>query len=494
MANLIKAEFVMDPVNIDKIRKYLKGLPEQLTDIEIRNILVSENAIFSLPMIIRDFTPKRVLLVTDPVPYTRLGQEVKTLVKEMVNSLGCPVEQVVLQPGFDGLVHASVENAYIVCSKISGETAVVSVGAGSITDIAKHACYLFTQSTGERVRAFIVVQTANTVTAFTSNMAVLLKDGVKRTFPSRFPDVIISDLSVLSEAPLKLTRAGIGDMVAKFVCYGDWYLAYSLGLAPTYSEVPLMIMQDLDRVLMEYAGEIGRRSPAGMEVLAKALFLGGLAMSVVNETTPLSGLEHVISHVLDMTAEFYGRGLALHGSQVGVSSIISSAVFDILLNEFNPYEVSSNLQLPSDEEAYQKVTVAFSPVDPTQKMAQECWRDYVEKLNAWRRQREIWSIFINDWETQIKPKLASLVRKPEDIVTTLRKVGAPVTFEELEPPVSENEGKFAFESAHFIRKRTTVADLIYFLGWAGPSFTSKVFTRAQLAINHNDKGRGCKSY
>ena len=59
---------------------------------------------------------------------------------------------------------------------------------------------------------FVVVQTAVSVNAFSDDMAVLLRDGVKRTVPSRWPDVLIVDLEVIAEAPAAMNRAGFGEL------------------------------------------------------------------------------------------------------------------------------------------------------------------------------------------------------------------------------------------------------------------------------------------
>ena len=51
----------------------------------------------------------------------------------------------------------------------------------------------------------VLVPTAASVTAFTSSLAVLLVDGVKRTRPSRFPDAVVCDLETLAAAPPAMT-------------------------------------------------------------------------------------------------------------------------------------------------------------------------------------------------------------------------------------------------------------------------------------------------
>ena len=145
----------------------------------------------------------------------------------------------------------------------------------------------------------MVYQTANSVSAYTSNMAPVFVDGVKRTMPSRYPDVLVCDLETLRDAPAEMTAAGVGDLLAAFSSYADWWLAYRLGMDPTYTEFAQTLMGPLDEIFLARPRH-SARSLDGMAVLAKLIALGGLAMSLSHATAPLSGFEHVMSHVLDL--------------------------------------------------------------------------------------------------------------------------------------------------------------------------------------------------
>ena len=126
----------------------------------------------------------------------------------------------------------------------------------------------------------MLVPTAASVTAFTSSLAVLLVDGVKRTRPSRFPDAVVCDLETLADAPPAMTRAGLGDCVARFISYGDWYLAHQLGLVDRYSETPLALMgEDLDEIYLEHAPLVAPGTPDGLAFLVRQVLLAGLAQS-----------------------------------------------------------------------------------------------------------------------------------------------------------------------------------------------------------------------
>ena len=133
-----------------------------------------------------------------------------------------------------------------------------------------------------------------------------------------------------------MTAAGVGDLLAAFNSYADWWLAYRLGLDPTYTEFAQTLMGPLDEIFLAQAGAIRERTLEGMAVLAKLIALGGLAMSLSHATAPLSGYEHVISHVLDMLAEQAHRPLAQHGSQVALATLLTTAAYELFLRPVRP--------------------------------------------------------------------------------------------------------------------------------------------------------------
>ena len=59
-----------------------------------------------------------------------------------------------------------------------------------------------------------MVQTAASVDGYTDNVSVVLRDGVKRTIPSRWPDVVIADVTTISTAPRELNTAGYGEVLS----------------------------------------------------------------------------------------------------------------------------------------------------------------------------------------------------------------------------------------------------------------------------------------
>ena len=72
-------------------------------------------------------------------------------------------------------------------------------------------------------------------------------------------------------------------------------------------------------------------------------------MSLSHATTPLSGYEHVFSHVLDMAAEARQEPLGMHGAQVAMASLRTAIAYEIVLREFEPTRLDRVGSFPDPE-------------------------------------------------------------------------------------------------------------------------------------------------
>lgn len=464
------------PDEMPALKRWLAARPDadRLQPLPIREIVVRSNALADLPDLLADLdAPERVLLIQDAVPYRRGSALLKPLVHDLLGGPARSLEICTIPAGEDGLVHADLPNVEVARTAIGAQPAtVVALGSGSVCDVTKHAAYLAEQVDHASV-TFVAVPTAVSVTAFTSSLAVLLVDGVKRVRPSRFPDAVVCDLETLMAAPSALTRAGLGDCCARFVSYGDWYLAHELGLVDLYSETPLALMgEELDELYLAHAEAIGQGRIEGLAFLARQVLLAGLAQSIVNMSAPLSGTEHVVSHVLDMGAPAWGRPLALHGAQVGVATALAARAYDLLLDRFDPR--ARRPTPPSPAAAHSAIRERFLPLDPSGRMAAECWRDYGRKLARWSEDEERFDAVRGRWTSIVAPRLRQLVRPSETIRTILARAGHPLRFEDLTPPVPPEQARFAVANAHLIRERFTVGDLFAWLGQGGDALANEL--------------------
>ncbi len=457
-----------DPTDLHHLRRYLAATGETLKPLTARRIHVAEDALDGLGELVavEAAGARPIVLVMDRTPILRDGGPAKPQAVAALRAVGGAAVQTIELGEPDKPPHASLTLAETVSKQLPSGALVVSMGSGTITDVTKHAVHL-AESDADAGMTLICCPTACTVTAYTSTMTVLTVDGVKRTSPSRGPDVVWADLRLIAEAPRPLTAAGFGDMMARCVAAGDWYLAHRVGLDPDFSTVPLDLLAHSEAMLFEHAAAIGRGDPAAVRHLVDALLLAGVAMSVANQTAPISGWEHTISHYLDLRHLTTDRPLGLHGAQVGAASLIAARAYAGLLDDASVGEGPA----PSADEtaARQQIENHFAGFGAGDRIVAELWRDYQAKWEQWVHDPEAMRRFRDGWSGgTLREDLRRFVREPERIARALDEVGAPLGLAEsagCDPEAARDAVRFA----HLVRRRFTLGDLLASLGWCdGP--------------------------
>ena len=442
----------------------LPGYPHG-EDIPLRRMIFESRAIDRLPGLLTELGVSQaapLLVVMDATEMKRGGDSLKPLLLETLRIADYKVQPLVLAPSPDGQVHTDEGQIEVVKSQLQPGMAALSVGSGVVTDITKHACYLYSQGGGGQI-PFIVYQTANSVSTYTSNMAPVFIHGVKRILPSRYPDALVCDLETLRDAPYAMTAAGVGDMLAATVSLPDWYLAHRLGMDDGYSELPAALTGDIVQILLSSAADIRERTLEGMALLAKLISLGGLAMSLVGATTPMSGYEHVISHALDFIHEVKGEPLSLHGSQAALATLLGCQAYQFFLDDFDPRAVDLANCFPAERAMREMIQAEFATLDPSGKVGEECWADYRLKLERWHSRRDTMRGFLDEWEL-LKPALRRQTCSPARLLQALAAVEAPLRFSELDSPAAEADVRYAFFNAPLMRRRLTLGDALIFFG------------------------------
>jgi glycerol-1-phosphate dehydrogenase [NAD(P)+] len=190
--------------------------------------------------------------------------------------------------------------------------ALIAVGSGVITDIARYAAHLDD-------RDFVSVPTAASMDGYASGVAALERDGVKVTHPARPPRAIFASLPVLAAAPSDMTRAGIGDLLGKATAGVDWLAAHLLYGEPHDAGAAARVAAATSDAA-GHVSEILRGEPAAVRGLVSGLIESGIAMAIVGSSRPASGCEHHVSHFLDLQAARGRRPPAAHGLQVGYAT------------------------------------------------------------------------------------------------------------------------------------------------------------------------------
>ena len=126
---------------------------------------------------------------------------------------------------------------------------------------------------------------------------------------------VIVDLDSVHAAPDRLVRAGIGDAVSNLSAIADWELAVA-DAGERIDGLAVTLARTAAQAVLHQPGTIA--SDEFLTVLAEALILSGMAMTVAGSSRPCSGGDHEILHAIDQLypgagthGELAGRGRAV---------------------------------------------------------------------------------------------------------------------------------------------------------------------------------------
>jgi glycerol-1-phosphate dehydrogenase [NAD(P)+] len=419
----------------------------------------------------------RVSLLVDRTPIMRGGEDVKALAEAQL-AAHFDVTRTVLDDGH-GELHVVDSILDEAASAVAGHAAVVAVGGGTISDIAKVAV----QRAGEGAKSpvLVTVQTAASVDGFTDDVSVVLRDGVKRTVPSCWPDAVVADTGVIAEAPETMNRAGFGEMTSMLVAPADWRLAFLVGTDMTYKPNAIRLLGSVGENLESWATGVRDGDSGAVASLTRALALRGIVTGVAGTTAVLSGVEHLISHMLDQYHAENGLPMGLHGAQVGVGTVIAASSWEMLFDRLDGGAARPRQLAPDQAEARQRVMAAFEPVDSSLRVAEECWKDYSAKLATVTANWDRVQALVDGWANH-RDELRGLVRPAASIAAALHEAGAATTPADLEPRVESDLARWAVENCALMRNRFTAVDLLTLLGWWTPADVDEVLERAARAV------------
>lgn len=457
----------------DAVRTRLTALAPLAASCGMRDIVVTDDALAALLLHLSSLSAQHpigsVVVVQDRTEILRDREPLKPAVHAALDRAGYDVRVVVLP---DDEPHTTVPNIDLVGHALRPGTCVVALGSGTVADVAKHAVFEYETAHPGESSALVCVQTANSVCAYTSGLAVVTYDRVKRTIPSRLPDALILDSTILDQAPRDYTFGGIGDASVAGISFADYRLASLLGLG-AWEPRSWEIMRGPRADFLGCHPALQEPGPTQALTLALDLAATGFSMTVAGESAPVSGLEHVTSHMLDMAADADERPVGNHGCQCALAAVLSSIAFQRLL-ALDELTVADPTTVDRDAERA-AVMEAFAGIDTTGQAAAECWSDYETKLQTWARRSDRIAAFAADWPRH-REDLRQYVVDPTDLVRALAVTGHPLRWADLSTPISADRARWAFANARLMRKRTTVADLLAFAGQWDDDTIDSIFT------------------
>ncbi len=267
-----------------------------------KKVVVGTNVIDRIPEILMELgLHHKAHIITGPTVKGIVGEYMSSLLSEK----GIPNELSTAKSSFLHDVEEVLEEV-----KRSMPSVIIGLGGGKSIDTAKYvSSHLYIP--------FISVPTAASHDGIASPFASIRGLNRITSIKAAPPVAIVADLSVISQAPPRLLKAGAGDLIGKFTAVLDWRLAHRLK-GEYYGEYAASLSLLSAKHVMNATEIIATGGKAAASLIIEGLVSSSVAMCIAGSSRPASGSEHLFSHALDKVANYP----ALHGEQVAVGTIM----------------------------------------------------------------------------------------------------------------------------------------------------------------------------
>ena len=407
-------------------------------------MILEEDALEKLPALLKELGFWKPYLLCDTNTYEACGRTVS----EILNAADIHYTIKILESPAVGDLPADEEAFGKVCMAFPKDAdLVISIGSGTINDLGRYLSYI----TGLE---FILVLTAPSMDGCVSGVAPLIQNHIKITFPAHAPLAMVGDLKILSQAPMKMLSAGVGDILGKYNCLIDWKLS-SIVNGEYYCDTIEQIMRSAIDKTMLAAKSLSERRPEDIRTLTEGLVLSGMAMDFAGSSRPASGAEHHLSHFFEMMFLFDGIPAVLHGTKVGIGTVMALRLYNELAKMDKPdfAKLRETVSKRPDQAAWEtemkRVYREGAPmiIDLERKAKRNSPENLLRRLEAIEAH----------WE-EIRA-LAQTAPRAEEIATVLESLGAPIRPEQVgvDPAYIADGILFAKE----LRDRYTILQLLW---------------------------------
>lgn len=378
----------------------------------VQDVIIEKNATERLPELISKYNSKKPFILADKNTFSACGKKVLSVLEKasikysyyvFANGEVAPNEQ---------SVGSAIMHFDASCDLVIG------VGSGVINDVGK-----IVASTTKL--PYFIVGTAPSMDGYASETSSMAMDGLKVSLPSKCANVIIGDIDILKNAPMKMLQAGLGDMLAKFISIAEWRIASEI-TGEYYCEKIAELIRGAVKRCVENAKGLLERDEQAVKAVFEGLVIGGVAMAFAGVSRPASGVEHYFSHVWDMRSLEFNTKEELHGLQCAVATNIVAGLYEKVLklnpNKESALEYARSFDYDSWANCLRKY---LGKSAETMILLEEKERKYDREKHAERL-----DIIIDKWD-----KVCQIIREEipqkKEIEKILDIIGAPKTVEEL---------------------------------------------------------------
>lgn len=377
----------------------------------VKGVRVGRGEIERLPELIGEIGARRPFVISDENTHRAAGERVCAV----LSASGIEFKNFVFKSGVTP-GEAAVGSA--VMHFDNDADLIITVGSGTLNDISK----ILSKITGLE---YIIVATAPSMDGYASASSSMVMDGLKVSLPSRCPDYIIGDISVLCSAPKRMLTSGLGDMLAKYVSIAEWRIS-NIITGEYYCENIAQLVRGALCACTDNAEGLLRGEEESVRAVFEGLVICGSAMEYAGLSRPASGVEHYISHVWDMRGEEQGTPTDTHGIQCAIGTLISARLYENLLKCVPVREkaIKAVEDFSFEEWCAQLRAFLKSSAEPMI-LAEKKDRKYDPTLHKRRLE-----IIIENWQ-----KICDIVREEipsgEEIINILRKIDCPTSPEQI---------------------------------------------------------------
>jgi glycerol-1-phosphate dehydrogenase [NAD(P)+] len=191
---------------------------------------------------------------------------------------------------------------------------VVGIGGGMTMDTAKYVAW-------KRGLSLILAPSIVSVDASVTNTVAIRRNGTVEYDGFVVAQPIIADLDLISTAPARLNRAGVGDLLSIQTGRHDWALGAKAGTIDFDEEVDLAAASVLE-ALYGIADEVAAVTDRALEHIIRAYVAVNALLLDVGHSGPEEGSEHYFGYA---TEAHTGRSY-VHGELIGLGTVLMSGL------------------------------------------------------------------------------------------------------------------------------------------------------------------------